>query len=378
MAQQQRTRFAEFDIGRAISILGLPFVHVLEEGDLVGILPPGFLESHVFLLALSAFGAPLFMACMGANMVFTRHSTPGELARRGVELLIMGMLLNVGRLFLPDTLFGSIAAGEFTLSTEWIYDLAGCDIYDFAGLCFLSFALFRKLRLSPKQILAIAAAALVVGAYVLPYFFANPEETIQNRLMGRLFWMNEYSCFPLLTWLIFPALGYAYGSWFKSKDGDEARWQGMKKMMPVAAAIFAITAVAVIASGQDLLLVYASPANSYITDIPNVALVGSTLLFAATLTHKIAIKIQGSRALAWFVRTSKGIIPYYTCQWICVCWLEYLIGDLGLQQYAMLNEWKYWLTSFAIVIVSLQFAKLWMAMKAKRKECGQESTAATA
>lgn len=151
MAQQQRTRFAEFDIGRAVSILGLPFVHVLEEGDLVGILPPGFLESHVFLLALSAFGAPLFMACMGANMVFTRHSTPGELARRGVELLIMGMLLNVGRLFLPDTLFGSIAAGEFTLSTEWIYDLAGCDIYDFAGLCFLSFALFRKLRLSPSR-----------------------------------------------------------------------------------------------------------------------------------------------------------------------------------------------------------------------------------
>lgn len=142
----------------------------------------------------------------------------------------------------------------------------------------------------------------------------------------------------------------------------------MKKMMPVAAAIFAITAVAVIASGRDLLLVYASPANSYITDVPNVALVGSTLLFAAALTHKVAIKIQGSRALAWFVRTSKGIIPYYTCQWICVCWLEYLIGDLGLQQYAMLNEWKYWLVSFAIVIVSLQFAKFWMALKAKRKE----------
>lgn len=371
-AKGERTRFEEFDIGRAIAILGLPVVHVIEEGDLIGILPPGFIDTHVFLLVLSALGAPLFMACMGANMVFTRHATSRELAKRGVQLLIMGLLLNIVRFGIPDMLFGHLPGG--TYSGEWILDTLMPDIYDFSGGCFLAFALFKKLDLDPRQILAIAAAGLITGAYILPYFFADPRITYLSNFMGRLFWVNENSCFPLLTWLSFPSLGYAFGSWFKDAQTDEARWAGLRKMMPIAAAVFAAAAIYVAATGGDLVLAYASPANSYITDIPNVALVGSTLVFVAAAVHKLALALKGTRALAWFVRTSRGIIPYYTCQWVVVGWLEYAITDLHLEAYAQLNELTYWLVSVAIIAISLAFSRFWMAFKARH----HQASAATA
>lgn len=364
-APAPRTRFEEFDIGRAVAILGLPFVHVLEEFDDLGVFAPGFLEAHIFLLALSALGAPLFMACMGANMVFTRHATPAELAKRGVELLIMGMLLNVARFGLPDALFGSLPGGTHSVGQWWLYELAGSDIYDFAGLCFLCFALFRKLGMGARQILATAAVCLVAGAYVLPALFADPEGTYLTRVLGRLFWVNGYSCFPVLTWLSFPALGYAFGSWFKEAGDDSRRGAGLCRMMPVAAVVFAVTAAFVAASGGDVLHAYASPANDCITDIPNVLLVGSTLVFVAAAMHCLALVLRGGRALAWFVRTSKGIVPYYACQWVIVGWLEVAVEDLGLVETLQMGEAAFWLLGLAIVLISLQVAKGWLALKAR-------------
>lgn len=366
-APAARERFEEFDIGRALAILGLPVVHVLEEADILGMLPEGFLDAHIFLLAASAFGAPLFMACMGGNMVFSRHATPAALARRGVELLIMGILLNVARFGVPDLVFGTIAGGNYDGLSWWPYELAGCDIYDFAGLCFLAFALFKKLRLSPAQILAAAALCLVVGAYLLPAFFANPEMTVVTRLLGRLFWVNEASCFPLLTWLIFPACGYAFGSWFSALPSDDERTRRLRRMLLPAAVVFIATAGGVALCGLDPLIVYASPANSYITDVPNVLMVASSLVLVAYLLHVAATRLQGTRLLGWFVRVSKGIIPYYVAQWVIVGWLELAMEDLGLYQVYTLNEATYWLLSAAIILASLQLAKAWLALKAHRK-----------
>lgn len=360
----QRSRFEEFDIGRAVAILVLPIVHVLEEGDYLGVFPAGFAEGHLYLYILSALGAPLFMACMGANMVFTRHATPRELARRGVVLLIMGALLNLFRFGLPDMLFDTIS-GDYSTIDLWTYELAGCDIYDFSGLCFLAFALFKKLDLSPRQILLVAFASLIAGAHVLPAFFATPEDTYATRLLGRIFWVNENSCFPLLTWLSFPALGYAFGAWFKAAETDERRETGLRKMIPVAALTLAATTLCVALSGGDALLAFASPANDYITDLPNVLMVGSMLTFAAALAHILAIKLRGTRALSWFQSVSKRIIPYYACQWIVIGWVESAIEDLGYHGYFHLSEMTFWLTGIAVILISLRASSIWISLKNK-------------
>lgn len=358
---EKRTRFEEFDIARAVATLGLPIVHVLEEGDSLGILAPGFMDAHVFLLVLSAAGAALFMACMGANMVFSRHTTPRELARRGVMLLAMGVLLNIARFALPDLVFGTIS-GNYSAADYWPLEVVGCDIYDFSGLCFLAFALFKKMGLSARQILATSVACLVLGAYVLPHFFANPVETFGTRFLGRFFWVNETSSFPLLTWLCFPALGYVFGTWFKDAGTDEARWTGLRKMMPIAAAVFAATAALVAATGGSVLLTYASPANDYVTDLPNVLLIGSSLVFVAAGAHRASVALQGSRVLAWFARTSQGIIPYYTSQWVIIGFLEVAVEDLGLR-WIRLSETDFWLISVVIVFLCLGTSRLWLRIR---------------
>lgn len=364
-AESQRTRFDEFDIARALAILGLPITHVLEEFDTDGVLPSGFVDAHIYLLVLAPLGAALFMACMGANMVFTHRSSPRDFAGRGVRLLIMGMLLNLVRFALPDIIFGHLPGGTYT--GEWPLLALSSDIYDFSGGCFIVFALFRKFNLSPRQILVIAALCLVTGAYLLPHFFADSSISMLSIFLGRFFWVNEYSYFPLLTWLFFPAMGFAFGNWFKDVQTDEAREAGLRKMMPVAALVFCVTALGVIATGGNLILTYASPVNSYITDIPNVALVGSSLVFVAAGVHKLTLALRGKRVLAWFIRTSRGIIPYYACQWVIVGWAEYAIYDLHLAPYVHLNEIGYWLVSIAILLISLRYARFWLAFKARHQ-----------
>ena len=93
-------RQTELDIGKALPILCLAFVHCViecctEEQLLSGI-------PFVFDAIIGGpLGAPMFMFCMGATIHFAKKRAPGDIAQRGVHLLLMGVLLNIFRFFIP-------------------------------------------------------------------------------------------------------------------------------------------------------------------------------------------------------------------------------------------------------------------------------------
>ena len=59
------TRFGEFELLKAIAIIGLPAVHLMEESMEKGFASPGLEQFGNAILVLCAFGPSVFMLCMG-------------------------------------------------------------------------------------------------------------------------------------------------------------------------------------------------------------------------------------------------------------------------------------------------------------------------
>ena len=79
-------RFGEFDLLKALAILGLPAVHILEEGMYNNVVSDGVTSLEAVIVALCIIGPSVFMICMGFSMGGTR-SSPYSLMKQGFRFL---------------------------------------------------------------------------------------------------------------------------------------------------------------------------------------------------------------------------------------------------------------------------------------------------
>ena len=103
-------RQRELDIGKAVPILCLPFVHCIiecctEEQLLHGV-------PYAFDMIIGGpMAAPMFMFCMGATIHYSLKNTAKDMAMRGLKLSLVGFLLNICRFLIPY-LIGYAATGD--------------------------------------------------------------------------------------------------------------------------------------------------------------------------------------------------------------------------------------------------------------------------
>lgn len=316
-------RFEELDILRALPILGLPFAHLYEEGCDYGMLQPQVEHGLAFGMTLFAWGAPIFMFLMGANWCFSRRTTPAYLAHRGLLLLLTGVLLNLARFVLPSSI------GLFTGHEDEFYDALGMilcsDIYDFSGAAFLLMALCLRLKLRPMALLTLALALFTLGNSI-----SVPEDTNTYLLyfLGRFAWVNENSYFPLSTWFIFPAAGYVFGLRYRDFPTEQERARFCLMLVPAGAVGLLACVSALQAYGHSPLTIYSTPANNYITDLPNAAMIFCTTAISIGLMYYICRLIRHTWLQRGLVAVSKVIMPFYIIQWVCIGWLTILYGVL--------------------------------------------------
>lgn len=312
-------RFEELDILRALPILGLPLAHLLEEGSEYGILQPQVEHGMAFSYALFAWGAPVFMFLMGANWCFSRRTSPAYLVHRGLLLLLTGVLLNLVRFVLPASVGLMLGNDE-----PFFYSLSMVlcsDIYDFSGAAFLLMALCLRLKLRPAPLLTLALALLTLGNCVsLP---AGTDEYLLC-FLGRFVWVNSCSYFPLATWFIFPAAGYVFGRVYRDFATEEARARFCRQLIYAGAVGLAACVTALQAYGHSAFTIYASPANHYITDLPNAAMILCTTLCSIGLFYYLYRLIQPTRLKTALVAVSKVIMPFYIIQWVIIGWFSTL------------------------------------------------------
>lgn len=161
--------------------------------------------------------APVFMFCMGIGIVYSRRSQPEIMIKRGISLMILGLLVNIFEFILPHFVSGFLLHDSSMFGIYGGLILFYVDILGFAGLSFILFGLFKKYNLTDKQILTIAIIMSVIGSFVRYIDFNNH---ILNIIFGYLIGTTDtFTAFPLLNWFIFPIAGYVYGQYFiRSKD----------------------------------------------------------------------------------------------------------------------------------------------------------------
>ena len=311
-------KFGEFDLMKAIAILGLPIVHLLEEGIEGNHVSAGVHTLEAFIVALCIVGPSIFMMCMGFGMGDCRNSYKSTL-RQGLRFLMLGAMLNLLRWVLPGLLVFAVHGKSMVND---IRNLLASDIYYFVGIFLVFYAFMLKLKLKTSGILVITLIMLTANTLLTPVMPKVVTDQYLISFVGNFVYVDETSCFPLLSWAIFPTVGIFLGDVIK-KATDEKRASIMKHMLFFSPVVFASYLVSLRLYGHDVMKVMVSPLNSYITDLPNVILMISLALFLFSLFYYVCNLIDKSRFMGFMVKISTYIVPFYMLQWILVAWVFY-------------------------------------------------------
>ena len=146
-AKKPITRFGEFGLLKAIAILGLPAVHLMEEAIEGGYASTGLMRFGALIIGLCAFGPSVFMMCMGFGIGGGKNSAD-VIRKNGIQFLLIGAILNIFRWFIPGVV------QSLTVHTNLIDDIQFClqsDIYYFVGLFLCYIHSLRKSKLLQQE-----------------------------------------------------------------------------------------------------------------------------------------------------------------------------------------------------------------------------------
>ena len=329
------TRFGEFELLKAIAIIGLPAVHLMEESMEKGFASPGLARFGNAILVLCAFGPSVFMICMGFGIGGGRTS-PKNIRANGIQFLVIGMLLNIFRWLLPGLLRSVV------LQRNMMQDVDFClqsDIYYFTGLYFILYSYFKQWKIPISGIIMISILMLTANTLLTPVtgklfpdlMDDNPANDsvpalVIGSILGNFVYVDHTSCFPLLSWAIFPSIGVLLGEILKKTD-EEKREKIMRCVLGASLVMLISFLVFLWDYNIDILKALVSPANDYITDLPNVILLVSLALILVTAFYYLCKRIGSSRFMAFMLRISTFIIPFYLLQWLIVAWIFYLAAS---------------------------------------------------
>lgn len=307
--------YIAFDIIKGLAVLGMPLVHVLEEfteGTDTRFLADEVYEFEDVIYCLPILGPSVFLLVMGICMAGPCGWK--AIRKNGVQFLLLSLVLNVLRTFIP-LVFSSLILKDlpyFLGSLKYMYEP---DIYTFVGLFLILLSVFKKANLSDASILAISV--LMNGAGYLTAGMAATGVPEIDLLLGNFIYVDEESYFPLVSWFIFPAVGYAFGNIFK-KSTDKAAL--MKKVLVVSAAGYAAATLILLLLGIDPILVQASQLTDEPVGLLNILML--TLLFGIIVGILFFIyhRTAPGFVTSFLIKISAAIMPFYIIHWIIIGW----------------------------------------------------------
>jgi len=258
------------------------------------------------------------MICMGFGIGGGRTSADG-IRRSGIQFLLIGLLLNIFRWFLP----GLVQA--VVLHTRLIEDINFClqsDIYYFVGFYFILYSYLKQRKLRGASVLLISILLLTLNGLLTPLTGKYITNEIAASIVGNFVYVNGTSCFPLLSWAVFPSVGVLLGEVLKAAD-EERRGVIMRWLLDFSVVLFLSFCFFLADYDIDISKALISPANEYITDLPNVLLLVSLALLLIGLTYYLCKWIGASPFMAFMLRVSAFIMPFYLLQWVIISWLFY-------------------------------------------------------
>lgn len=340
-------RQIELDIGKALPILCLPFVHCIiecctDEQLLTGI--PYLFDSVIG----GPLSAPMFLFCMGATVHYSKQHTPNDLAKRGVKLVGLGFLLNVFRFLFPFLIGWSITGNTQNFLSPLPFLFFGNDVLMFAGLCQLCLALVTKLRTPLWAIFLVALCCSVIGTLLRGIDLGNDILNVAaGWLIGTVSERNYiYSDFPLMNWLFVPTCGYIYGWILKHAQNKKRFYLYFSPAFLIVATvgfIFGISGeIGMFGEGQNAYY-HLYTHDAFLCVAATLGLLGIYSAVSYIIPHPI---------LRFFTYISRNITAFYCIHWIYVRMITNVILYIatGSQK---IPVWAIMLISFGIVLLTI-------------------------
>ncbi len=345
-------RQTELDMGKALPIITLAFVHTViecctEEQMCYGI-------PYAFDMFIGGpMSAPMFMFCMGATIHYSKHNTPDRLAKRGVMLLLLGFVLNICRFFMPY-MAGYLLTGDTGMFIDMLpYRIFGNDVLQFAGLALLCMALFLKLKTPKWLMFAISLVMAVAGTLLRGTDMGNSVLNIifgwfigtETHAGGNIFIISD---FPLLNWLITPVCGYIFG-WVLQRVKDKKRFYLSFSPVLLTAAIVCLVLGHIYEFGM-----FGPGENSYY----HMYIYDTFICMALTLgllgLHYAVSRILPEKIKGFITYTSRHITEVYCIHWVFVVWITNVLMRmiLGQSPLGIVPVWVIMLVSTGIVLAT--------------------------
>ena len=353
-------RIPEIELMKAIAIIGMVFVHVLE-GSMEVFENAWELPGSISYTVIEFFGcipaAGAFTFAMGWGAAFSDRTTARKYLKRAGILGLLLFYVNFVYAIFP----GLINPEHFGALSEHPWAVIGCNIYTFATLSMLFFALMKKLEGKPgiKAAICIAIIAFIFTVAIL----FTPEAYEGNgwaaTLIGIVFRENHYSWFPIVPWATFPIMGYGAGKLYR-------KWDNRKKFALTALAIGAVlTPVSGIInkinewpqavlnpgwieSGTDY---YALSANNIVGAVGVLCLEVAVVFGIMTLAK--------GRLHPLLASMSRNVMKIFCCHWL-------FVSPLFLLLIHVTNIWINNLIALAVFVATLALVQLWVKFKENR------------
>ena len=347
----KRSRHLYLDILKTIALILMPLPHIYEIADGLEMLEAGFPFERMdtILGVLYLFITSLFLFSMGCGLVLTKKNTPAEYARRGLKLLLIGFVLNIVRAAIPYILMGLLIDPScYIEALNW---MVLSDILYFDGLFFLLFALLKKLKMSDWMILAVAVVMMILSHFIPSPVFSTEAP---GNLVGNFIYVNNFSSFPLLSWFIYPVIGYIY-----QKKYDVAQNKDkfvLKAGIAGVAGLIFTTAVLLLTNTMEKRY-FLWGEMGFRMDIPTTLLTVFVMFAYMSIIYFVAKCIKAKSLQNFFTTTSVNINRIYCIHWVLV--------NYGILAWCMLaekgTEWGGLIFVIGIVI----FASSWFLAKLK-------------
>ena len=359
----RKPRYFFIDVLKVIALLMMPIIHASAVFN--GVAGMGLIKFtadrvSIDLLCsiLYLFAPGVFMLSMGFVLSNSSHNTPEKLAKRGMQLLLVGLILNIFRGTLVFTIGGFLFQDD-SLFREAVTWLLGSDILFFAGLYLLLHAFLKKIGAGDVTILVIAVALQILGT-LLPC--ADTGNTILNVVIGNFVYSDEKSFFPLVWWAIYPVAGIFLRKGF---DAAEKKSGFMLKCAAICAAVFAVTSAALMLSGRSV--------SEYL-------LWGQHALTMRTPSMLLTLSLEGIYiGIIWFIseqlrserlRNAVSAVAEKLNRIYCIHWLLLMDGITMFSvfvSYRVSSIWQVIGTGLIIMALSIALAFLIEHIKKKKE-----------
>lgn len=344
------------DLLKALAIVCMVICHAVIT---FGQYRPEFRSEFLYFFGDCILGAYIvvahgFMFAMGVGVIYSRKNNPGDLIRRGVNILLLGYVFNFfrhGIYYMTE----SLIKGNFSERT--LLALFRGDILHFAGLALIVTGIFKKLKLKGTEILFIGLILSMIGTVASG---VDTHNYVLNMVVGLILYTpptQGTSTFAFCNWYLFVAVGLMFGKLLQETIDKDALY---KRLLIISGIILAIYIASTCVCGWFFLC-----KNHAYYDASPLEALGLLAIdfFILSIFHFLLKKVDASK-FRRSIEMSKNINTIFCIHWYIIGALEFFLCHL-LNLKIMTNYVVIYTIGIVLVVVSFLLARFYKSLKAK-------------